>query len=205
VQGREGTLVAARACRWYLNWFMWCPVTLTISGAYSFQLAYKGAPVTTTATTAFASIDDLVHVNPGPALPDAFVANGLNAEVIAGATHRGVLTAHDALGNQALLTTKVVAYLEQYWDGGVMLLASEPGMNAQNVSVMAVQVQRAHCQVNCAVEGNVTLSLGTDTPGVLYFDLYFEKTGDYIMSVSHKGMTIKSARVHICSKHKRMN
>jgi hypothetical protein len=202
LQGREGLRIKPLPCRWHFNWFLWCPVSLPISGAYDFNVTYKGLPV---ATTQYATApgfpwltnpttDGYVHVNPAPAQRHLFTYDPpLTTTFVAGAPARGVLHMWDRFGNRALPVAKFVGWDAQYWgaDGIPFGTVSLGSVSATRVpfttAVLRNTLRRLDCTMDCDVSANVTMSRDVLLVGKIYYDYYFELVGTYQMDVMHVG------------------
>ena len=206
VQGREGLTVTPEACRWHRNWYVWCPVIITVAGAYSFDVTYQGAPLPSLPTDQYGlsntrnpeysdpTTDGFVHVNPGPAQRHLFTTDpSLSQAFPAGSNGRGIVHMWDALGNRAMPLLTYVGWNAQYFAAnGLPFTTTSEGTYSFteldfSTDVFQNTITKQDCSADCDASGNVTLSRDLATMGLIYFDYYFEVAGTYSLTVNHVG------------------
>lgn len=190
VQGREGLEVPVEPCRWYLNWFIWCPFTTTVAGAYRVQLQYRNVSFPLAASPFYPNLDSgtVVHVNPGPPSHLHFSSSGLSAEMFPGAPASGTLQARDKHGNRAPLNRVVATQGEQYWEESTFLQPSRGVVGAsQTLDVLRMTATLQGCVSGCDYSGDVAVSLDGTAPGLVDVEYHFTKPGTYTIMVSYRG------------------
>ena len=200
VQGREGTTFTPEPCRWRLNWYIWCPVTLTIAGAYDFTVTYKGTAIPKDwffrkqNGPANPTTNALTHVNPAPAQRHLFTYDPPLARTLtAGAAATGALQMWDRFGNRGLPVKIFSGFDSQYFDGngdpwpdaarGTFGSTSQPF----TTDPLTNTITRVNCASGCGASGNVTMVRDVAVIGRVAYNFYFEKVGTYRLDVTFKG------------------
>ena len=217
VQGREGAQYTPQSCRWFLNWYIWCPVTLTVAGAYNFTVSYQGQPIpsdwwllSVAAWPGSPPTNQLTQVNPDRAQRDRFTyIPPLTCSFTAGQGANGSLYMWDRYGNRALPTKQYAAFHAQYFNAtGLVnayrgLIPGQPSSYWENVYVPAPYfttanfkhvVTKQSCSSGCVATANVTIKLDRTVAGKIDFTYSFTSAGTYLMDVTYAG-----ASMHLCS------
>lgn len=180
-------------CRWYLNWFIWCPFTTTTAGAYFLQLLYLNVSFPLAPSPFYPNLDTgtVVHVNPGPPSHAHFTASGLATETWPGEVARGTLQARDAHGNHAPLNRVVATQGEQYWLERTFLQPSRGVANqTQTLDVLRVTATLLGCEASCDYSSDVVVALDGTVPGLVIVEYQFTKPGMYRVVASYRGAAL---------------
>ena len=194
-------------CRWFLNYFIWCPAVLEVAGAYTFTVTYQGAPLNITHNNdeTTANPGGHTHVNPAPAEPHLCTAEpALERAFAAGSVSGGALNLWDAYGNRGVAAIWYWPW-EMRWfeaDGSPRAaggISGWPGIpdtwpefrrtdTFGGLPMFQYSAARVDCSANCDVTNRIAKPwLDDNISGRVYFDYNITVVGVYELSIAYRG------------------
>lgn len=209
VQGREGLTVTPEPCRWFLNYFIWCPAVLRVAGAYTFSVTYQGAPlnITHNSDITVPMPGGLTHVNPAPAEAHLCTAEpALERAFEAGRLSGGAINLWDPLGNRGVLGIFYWPWETRWFEAdgsprpeGGFGGSGWPGVPDANpafrrtgspvpLPMFTYSATRLDCSSDCdATDGILQPFPDDNISGRVYFDYNFTRVGVYELHIAFKG------------------